>query len=85
MDKYIDMVFEYQQQAAKPYGQAKHLKIHFSKRHTILEKQWVSSESAAQYNDSVTTSRSPGMARRKTHHSQHTAAMENLLLARDQT
>ena len=55
MDKYIDMVFEYQRQAAKPYGQAKHLKIHFSKRHTTLEKQWVSSESAAQYNDSVTT------------------------------
>ena len=31
------------------------------------------------------TSRSLGMARRKTHHSQHTSAMENLLLARDQT
>ena len=31
MDKYIDMVFEYQRQAAKPYGQAKHLKIHFFK------------------------------------------------------
>ena len=31
------------------------------------------------------TSRFPGMARRKTHHSQHTSAMENLLLARDQT
>ena len=57
MDKYIDMVFEYQRQAAKPYGQAKHLKIHFSKRHTTLEKQWVSSESAAQCNDSVTTKR----------------------------
>ena len=55
MDKYIDMVFDYQRQEVKPYGQAKHLKIHFSKRYTTLEKQWVSSESAAQYNDSVTT------------------------------
>jgi len=46
MDKYINMVFEYQRQVAKPYRQAKHLKIHFSKRNTTPEKQWVSSESA---------------------------------------